>query len=99
MTQHLCDIKWGFVIGSKNFVPQPKVLIAVHKCRLHTEGKVAQGFIEHQSDWPIRTVMYKDHLQYTKTTWSKLLSILLYQDEIPPPPPTSLFKCQPWSDV
>lgn len=25
MTQHLCDVKWGFVIGSKCFVPQPKV--------------------------------------------------------------------------
>ena len=25
MAQHLCDIKWGFLIGSKCFVPQPKV--------------------------------------------------------------------------
>ncbi len=25
MAQHLCDIKWGFVIGSKCFVPKPKV--------------------------------------------------------------------------
>jgi len=24
MAQNFCDVKWGFVIGSKCFTPQPK---------------------------------------------------------------------------
>ena len=31
MTQNYCEVKWGFVIGSKCFVPQPKVKLKISR--------------------------------------------------------------------